>query len=250
MIINHENDFLRQTSQYGFIISIGTKGSGKSFTMNGFLRHSLSENTFKHYHLVLPCYKGEQNDSYDFLKNQKQCMIYPHYAESVCKKVDADRKKGRTLFIIDDASGELLNNIDHTFIMLITTLRHFEQCVVWICAHSMRKLLSPIIRQNLESLFIYRIINRKLLEDLYEEYFSMFFPTSKEFINFYKDVSSEKYSCIHFSIHYDGIDSNVKDWEFVKRKTILKATHGKPKPKPKDGKIDHGHFFSKMRFGK
>ena len=112
--------------------------------------------------------------------------------------------------MVDDASGELLKQVDASFIQLATTTRHFAGCTVYVCVHSCKKILSPIIRQNLDHLFIYRIINVKLLEDLYDEYFSMLFDNFKQFKQFYTASTAEPNSCLHFSLHQDGIDTNVK----------------------------------------
>ena len=239
---NHEQQFYEDTTQNGrFILSIGSKGSGKSYLLTSYLKMVLSQNIYKNIHFVCPCYKGEQNDSYAFLKNQKHVLVYDHYTEEVTKRVDKDRAKGKTLFLIDDASGELLHNIDNSFIQLITTTRHFKGCTVYVCVHSAKKILVPIVRQNIDHLFIYRIINMKLLNDLYDEYISMMFDNFKEFKNFYTEATQETNTCVHFSLHMPGLDIDVKNWQMNinKEKITLKPTantHIKPKteePKPK-----------------
>ena len=96
IIKDHEEEFIENVNKSGFIISIGCKGGGKSFLMMAYLKHALYNKTFQHIHFVCPCYSGEQNNSYDFLKNQKHVMIYKHYTEEVSKRVDKDRKKGKT----------------------------------------------------------------------------------------------------------------------------------------------------------
>jgi len=64
----------------------------------------------------------EQNDSYGFLKNQQQCFIYNGYSKKVSKLVEKDRLKYKKLFIIDDASAELLKNLDNTFVKIAITI--------------------------------------------------------------------------------------------------------------------------------
>jgi len=223
LIQDHEQDFIKDLEIGRFVIAIGSKGSGKSYLMTSYLKHALYNNTYKNIHFVCPVgVKGEANDSYAFLQNQKHVLIYPHYSEAVSKRVDADRKKATTLFLIDDASGELLHNIDNTLIQLITTTRHFKKCSIWICVHSAKRILTPIIRQNLDHLFIYRIINMKLLADFYDEYFSMMFDDFKQFKQFYLEATKEKNSCIHFSLHQNGIDPFVKDWMINREKDTIK----------------------------
>ena len=236
IISNHEQSFIEDTTKTGrFILSIGSKGSGKSYLLCSYLKYVLKNNIFKNIHFICPCYEGEANNSYDFLKNQKHVLIYKHYSEAVTKIVDKDRRKGKTLFLIDDASGELLKQMDNTFIQLITTTRHFKGCTVYVCCHSAKRILACIIRQNLDHLFIYKIINAGLIEDLYDEYFSMLFDKFKEFKEFYKQATEEKNSCIHFSLHSEGLDINVKHWNINENQIEnLIATKAPAKPKPKE----------------
>lgn len=235
---NHEQAFLKDTTDTGrFVMAIGQKGGGKSYLLCSYLKYVLSKNVFENVHFVCPCYKGEASNSYDFLEDQKHVLIYPHYSEAVIKRVDADRKKGKTLFVVDDASGELLKQIDNTFVQLITTTRQFKGCTVYICVHSAKKILSPIVRQNLDHLFIYRIINAKLLEDLYDEYLSMMFENFKEWKRTYLELTKEPNSSIHFSLHTDGIDPYVKNWNLnlyrdnIKLKPTKLNKHHEPKKK-------------------
>jgi len=223
IIKDHEQDFLKDLEIGRFVIAIGSKGSGKSYLMTSYLKHALYNNSYKNIHFVCPVgIKGEANGSYSFLENQKHVLVYPHYSEAVAKRVDSDRKKAPTLFIIDDASGELLHNIDNTLIQLITTTRHFKKCSIWICVHSAKRILTPIIRQNLDHLFIYRIINMKLLDDFYQEYFSMLFDNFKTFKDFYIQSTKEKNTALHFSLHMDGIDPFVREWNINKNKDSIK----------------------------
>lgn len=257
---NNENEFLKHTEAGGgsFILAIGAKGSGKSYLMTNFLREVLFKKVFKNVHFVCPCYSGEQSNSYDFLKTQKHVLIYPHYSEKVSKRVDTDRRKAKTLFLIDDASGELMQNIDTTLINLITTARHFKGCVIYVAVHSAKRILLPIVRQNIDHLFIYRIINASLLKDLYDEYFSMLFDTFLEFKSYYLKSTAEKNTCLYFSLHCDGIDNNVKNWKINNNKNTVTlqptANTHKPEKKPEEqiktsvyGPINLQAFFKKNR---
>jgi len=237
LIQDHEKQFLKDLEIGRFVLAIGSKGSGKSYLMTSYLKHALHNKTYKNIHFVCPVgIKGEANNSYNFLENQKHVLVYPHYTETVSKRVDADRRKDTTLFIIDDASGELLHNIDNTLIQLITTTRHFKKCTIYICVHSAKRVLTPIIRQNLDHLFIYRIVNVKLLQDFYDEYFSMLFDNFIQFKKFYVEATREPNTCIHFSLHLNGIDINVKNWNINKNKDLitLKATTNHHKEHKKD----------------
>jgi len=237
IIQDHEEGFLKDLETGRFVLGIGSKGSGKSYLMTSYLKYALSQVVYENVHFVCPIgVHGEANNSYDFLENQKHVLIYPHYTETVAKRVDADRKKGKTLFILDDASGELLRNIDNTLIQLITTTRHHKGLTIWVCVHSAKRILMPIIRQNLDHIFIYRIINMKLLQDFFDEYFSMMFENFQQFKEFYLLATQEKNSSIHFSLHQNGIDIMVKDWNInkIKDQIVLKPTKNKHKEKKKD----------------
>ena len=62
----------------------------------------------------------------------------------------------------------------------------------------------------------------KLLADFYDEYFSMMFENFRDFKQFYLEATKEKNSCIHFSLHQDGIDINVKNWMINREKDKIK----------------------------
>ena len=111
-------------------------------------------------HFVCPVFEGEQNGSYNFLHNQKQVLVYKHYSEAVSKAVDKSRQSKRTLFLIDDGTSELMQNNDKTFILLISTTRHYAGLTLWANVHSCKKILSPVCRQNLDFLFLYHTPNK------------------------------------------------------------------------------------------
>ena len=212
-----ENDFIKDISTTGrFILSIGIKGGGKTYRLLQYVKYALYNNLFERYHLVLPMFSFEQNDSYGFLRNQQHCFIYDGYSEKVSKLVEKDRLKHKTLFIIDDASAELVKNMDSTFLKIITTTRHGQGCTVWACVHSAKKILAPVVRQNIDWLFVYKIANRKLLIDLYEEFASMAFDSFKEFMNIYKDAMDERYNALLFTIQSSSIDPLTSEWQILK----------------------------------
>ena len=258
METDNEIKFLDDNIKSGrFILAIGGKGGGKSHLLTSFLKYHLFHDTYKYIHFVAPCFHGEADGQYDFLKDQKNVNIYKHYEKRISVIVDKDRQKGKTLYLIDDASSELISNIDSELLHLITTARHYKSCTLYFAVHSCKKILLPIVRQNIDHLFIYKIINAGLLRDLYDEYFSMQFEKWQNFKDFYNKATSEKYSCIHFSIHFEGIDSHVKHWDInTHRDEIqLKPTKAPSKPQPKkvnDDKVNYGgvkisSLFFKMR---
>ena len=217
VLMDHEPDFLDEMRKEGvFNLAIGAKGSGKTYLMMCLLKYALMNDLFKYIVFVCPSWAGEADDQYAFLENQKHVLIYKHYSEKVSIKVDQLRQKGRTLFLIDDASGELLKRMDNTLIQIITTTRHFKKCTVYIAVHSARKILAPIVRQNINNLFIYKILNMKLLQDIYEEYLSTYFDRFSDFKRWYLYYIKEKHACMHFGLNTHGLDGFVNSWRVVK----------------------------------
>ena len=102
IIKQHEQNFLDDISKNGrFCLSIGSKGSGKTYLMMAVLKYCLQNNIYDAIHAVLPAYDGEQGGSYNFIENQKHIQVYQHYNESVSKKVDVSRRKKKTLMLLD-----------------------------------------------------------------------------------------------------------------------------------------------------
>ena len=70
-----EKDFLEMASSEKFILSIGNKGTGKSFTLLHYLRLAFENDWYDCYILVLPMYEHEAASSYDFIKEQRSKKI-------------------------------------------------------------------------------------------------------------------------------------------------------------------------------
>jgi hypothetical protein len=232
-----EDEFLNDVLNTGrFILSIGSKGSGKTYLMTAFLQYLLFNNVYQVYHFVCPCYEGEQNDSYNFLKGLNNVYIYKHYTEKVSIRVDKDRRKYKTCFLIDDATNELLQSNDKTFIHLITTTRHFKGCLLYVCVHSCKRILIPVVRQNVDYLFIYSMRNADLLKALYDEYFSMDFDKFIDFKLKFREATKEKYNAILYGSN-TGIDYNINNWNIILNKDSYNIKKSK-KVKKEDKKED------------
>ena len=213
IISDNEEAFIKDNAKMGrFILSLGKKNSGKSYLMMSYLKYALYHKIYGAIHFVCPVFEGEQNGSYNFLHNQKHVLVYKHYSEAVSKAVDKSRQTKRTLFLIDDGTSELMQNNDKSFILLISTTRHYAGLTLWANVHSCKKILSPVCRQNIDFLFLYHTPNIKLLNDIYDEYLSLLFDNFKEFKGFYLETLKEEHSCILYSTHFSGLDINVKHW--------------------------------------
>ena len=144
------------------------------------------------------------------------------------------RKTKKILFLVDDASAELLQNIDNRFLKLFTTTRHGNGCTLWLITHSAKKILLPMIRQNLTYVFMYNIESEDLLETIYRDYKSLEYKASNRGFNdfvreFMQNVSNKQYGCCLLA-RQKGIDWDVKAWALLNEKPIKVAK--KPPPKP------------------
>jgi len=250
-----EHEFLDDMKDVGrFVCTIGAKGGGKSYTMLAYLKFAIQNNLYEKYHLVLPMFHLEANDSYGFLKDQKHCLIYESFHPKITQRVLADRVKFKVLFIIDDSTSELTDNIDKNFIKLLTTTRHGNKGVtIWLIFHASKKVMSPAIRMQIDWLLLTNMQNMKLLEDIYEEFLGRYFDRFRDFKQFYDQAMSEKYNSIIFGTQQKGIDTNVKNWELLNSDYDLQPTKGAPKPKPKESAVVSNRqagTFKSMKFSK
>jgi hypothetical protein len=223
------------------VVSLGCKGSGKTHTVINYLKVSLLTNKYKEYHLVLPAYKNEKDGQYDFLKQYKnKVFIYNTYNSQICERI----KKPNTLLIVDDATSNGLDlKKDQKFLQLITTTRHC-QCMVWLVFHSARSVMSVPLRANIDYLFMYKTTNKKLIEVMWEEYFSMYpeFQKQSDFVNYYYDsVLQDEHNAIFIDLVRSEYDNSVNQWELNKNEWKLnKEKISKPKTEIKKSQ----NFFS------
>jgi len=224
-----ENYFLEQMREYRICLSIGLKGSGKTFNAMKYIRHILENepDLYDKYLLILPAYLYEQNDSYSWLKKHaKKVNVYSYYSPIIFEQLNdkqiALASKGKDLvkyfFLFDDctSAGSTLFNIDDCFIKTIAECRHMR-VGMWFNAHGATKILPPVLRNNADFIFIYTISNSKLLEILFDEFISM---TSEnydrsaygDFRNQYKEHMQTEFNSFIISVRNCQIDWGTKEW--------------------------------------
>ncbi len=219
-----ESEFVDSILKNWVILSIGTKGSGKTHLLLNFLRYAIMNNYYDQYIMVLPMFELEENNSYNFINaKDKNMFIFDSYNEVITadliKQQTKDIKnKKKVLFIIDDASGEDVFRIDDSLRHLITSIRHFN-VALWMCVHSASGILSPFIRQQTDILFLSKITNYKLLKNIYEEFLSLMddyvgVDGHKNFVDKVIKLHKEKYQVIYMNIRTGSIDYNVAKWNF------------------------------------
>lgn len=223
-----EREFIESILKNWVILSIGCKGSGKSFLLLKFLRFALEHNIYDKYILVLPMYSMEQNDSYDFIdENDKKIFIFEAYSEVITKdllKVQEKNKKDKLkcFFAIDDASGEQVFKIDDSLRHMITSIRHYN-ISLWMILHACSGILSPFIRQNCDILFLSKIVNHKLIRNIYEEFLSLLSEYygrdgENKFVSDIIKLHKEQYQVLYINIRTGSLDYGVCKWDFDKLK--------------------------------
>jgi hypothetical protein len=236
-------EFIKGLQDYRTVISCGTKGSGKSTFLNCCLKELLRYNGFNTYHLVLPSYNFEQEGSYDWLEHAAKVAsreygtivrVYttfnPVLAEQI---VGVQRKSNATsaLLVIDDATTYahyLFNQAtDSNFISIISQGRHL-QIGTWILAHNLKLVLSATIREACAWLYITDISTMKLLEDIWQQWFSITL-TKNEFLALWSWHAKRPYGALLLSTGRNrAIDADPNNWEW-----IIKVRHELEKLKPK-----------------
>lgn len=220
-----EKEFVESILKNWVVLSIGTKGSGKTFLMLKYLKFAMENDLYDQYILVLPMFSLEENDSYNFIDpKQPHIFVFDTYnevltADLIKQQTKEKKEKRKIFFAIDDASGEDVWSIDDSLRHLITSIRHFN-VALWMCVHSASGILSPFIRQQTDILFLSKITNYRLLKNIYEEFLSLMddyigHDGHQSFVRKFTELHREKYQVIYMNIRTGSIDYNVANWEFV-----------------------------------
>ena len=206
-----------------FTMSIGSKGSGKSWTLLHYIKYAMDNDMYDEYHLVLPVYEFEQNDSYAWLtkhKTKAKIFVYTeHDLMIVNKLIDRKRPYNNAFWGLDDSSGSWKIQADAFELKFYSRLRHFN-VTMWIVVHTVRAALPASLRSQIDFLFLFMNTNRKALEAIYEEWLSISIGTFKEFMEIYKkNVLDVEYGSMLIWCRKPGVyDVNVKDWTIVSEK--------------------------------
>lgn len=235
--MNPEENFIDDMNR-SCTLSIGMKRMGKSYLLIKFIMRAIKTKKYDEYHLVLPQFNSERDGKYKFLKGMKNVFIYNAYHKLVSDIVLRSVQTKHVFFGIDDATSELLNNIDISFSKLLTCNEHGAKCAIWLCVHSAKRILTPLVRQMVNYIFIYKNSNQMLLKTLWEEYFSVDFPNFKEFIEMYKDIVYHNENEA-FLYAFNGNHSfGIKHWTLMNETEPKKEKTKKEKPKNNYREID------------
>lgn len=218
---SHEEDLVDTLLSNRVLLSIGTKGSGKTHLMLNFLRYAFANELYERYVLILPSFSFEQHDSYSFIDaNRKDIFVFEGYNEMISYELMKDqknpKKRLKTLYVMDDASGESVWHLDGSLKKMITVIRHLD-ITLWMIVHSASGILSPFLRQNTDAMLLSKITNMKLLENIYEEYLSMSERYNgkeghRQFVTDFITAMEEKYRVLYIDMRKSIVDYNAKDY--------------------------------------
>jgi hypothetical protein len=101
---------------------------------------------------------------------------------------------------------------------MITTRRH-KKIQMWLIFHSLRAVIVPVIRSNIDYLFVFKVSNSKLLTSVYEEYYSMFDDFQdqpRKFAQFYRgNIFQAKHGCLFLNTVKHEFSPNVSEWQLM-----------------------------------
>ena len=175
-------------------ICVGSPGSGKTFFCLAFIHHHLKKGTFGHIFGIIPSYSSEQHSSYAYLRCfPKQVTICEQWdpafldmiidrqlktakavygAKTPEAREKAIAKHEKVVLFIDDCSDFGDEMTRHpSFISIVTKSRHLN-IHNFLCIHSFKSVMRPVVRGNAAALVIGRIVNGIIHETIYQEFLS------------------------------------------------------------------------------
>lgn len=197
-------DFLNfpNTDHCTGVFSLGEPGGGKSYIMLQCLRYWIQNNFFKEYHLILPSYKNEMNDSYAGLAEISNVFIYESYhqkiASDLLKRSDKDKSKSEKYFLcVDDASSQGKTLMQFPDLIAIATQGRHYRIQSWFLMHHTKGIIPPKVRSQTKFTFFYNM-HVGALKDCFREYVNFSeFRDFKLFLSFWDEyVISNKYGCL------------------------------------------------------
>lgn len=192
-------EMLKDPRQEAFVLSVGLKGSGKTYLVSQMLRWCMTATRddgqvglYEKYFVIAPTYKFEASNTYAFLNDRKwtgraEVYVAEEYGTSLSQDFlnRDDAKKGyvapRSMVFVDDLTAAAYDRLsgDPAFLRLVSIMRHKRVSLV-LCHHSLRSgggggssIINPFLRAQLSYIFLHKISNVKLAKSLYEEFVSI-----------------------------------------------------------------------------
>lgn len=224
---NLSGEFSKKLNNGGVTLFTGSRGSGKSCTMLAILRYCLEHNCFKEYYLIIPNFQYEQNNSYkwilDIYKIKKKIgvkiYIFDDYYSHISDMIVNRKEIVSTLFLLDDSTSMSLFHIskDTSLKKLIINARHLGPLSIFFVVHTIKNILSGIIKDNINFIGVFDIASEKLLKDIHEIYFSLKMSWN-QFLEMYNKHIKRDYGLILLDTSKDKkIDLNMLQWSWLKK---------------------------------
>lgn len=187
---------LKDCKQEAFVLSVGLKGSGKTYLVSQMLRWCMTAQRsdgkiglYEKYFVIAPTYGYEASGTYAFLNDKKwtgraQVFVAEEYGTSLSQDFLNRKEKPdtpRSLIFVDDltAAAHTALSSDPNFLRLVSIMRHKRVSII-MCHHTLRaggggstSIVNPFLRAQLSMIFIHKISNVKLAKALYEEFISI-----------------------------------------------------------------------------
>jgi hypothetical protein len=230
-----KRNFMMHTLELGTfpIVSIGRPGTGKSWILNHYVQWCMEHNIYDEYHMILPAYYIEQNDSYAYLrplakKKNSNVFIYEKfsnlYIRTIIEKNRAIQERNRTkdskeylprIFVcIDDCTTQKKALFANPLVIeLVTVCRHIN-ISAWFLLHTVKGyVLDATTREQIPFVFLYHIAPPSL-KKAYEEYIDDDdFPNFKTFLNYWvTQVKPREYCCMLMDTKYKEYSNLVNEW--------------------------------------
>ena len=204
-----------------FTLIIAEPGGGKTHLMNNVLKYYLENNSFDEYHLVLPSFKNEANDSYSYLRDNKYAKyvfiyseFHPKISENLFKEQDVDNPEKKIFFWIDDSTGEQ-DLFKDTYMRKIAIKTRHLRIATYIIAHSeCAGVIEPKVRGQAQFIYL-GAMHRFILEKCFKSYVNLpkAFPNFKTFVKFMDDeVYSQKYGMLFVDKINNQCNPDVSTW--------------------------------------
>ena len=204
-----------------FTLIIAEPGGGKTFMMNHVVQYYLENNMFDEYHLVLPAFKNERDNSYDYLRNPKYksyVFIYSEYhpkiSERIYKQQYVENPEKKIFFWIDDSTGEEELWNDPNICKVATKTRHLRTSLYIICHSESAGVIKPRVRGQAQFVFLGNM-HLSILQKCFKSYvnFPNVFPTFKKFVEFMtKEVYSQKFGMLFVDRVNKQCNPDVSTW--------------------------------------
>ena len=235
--VDLQDTFIKEISKNKcLVITLGQRRSGKTSFSLSILKEIIERRAFGALYLIIPSFRKEADNQYHFLekaceeliKEGREVTLFTQFNDLV---LDIIRKKqainnGRSALVFSDDSTAFIaqylrrNNMEMN--RLLTELRHKDlNLSVWFIVHSLKGVLSPLIREVLTFLMIFDCTTQKVLHDIWEEYYSLQFRRFNDFLDeVWKEHCKEhnRYTpLVLYTLQGGQFDLNARDWFIYKR---------------------------------